>query len=371
MQKVCKHCSRVLDISFFSPNKQLKDGYENICKKCRQEQRKKYTIKCEICGGSFRTAKVSTKYCSKECKGKARRNRVIKKCNYCGKEIEVIKSEDDKHIYYYCNQSCRTEHLKILMLGKSNPNYSKIEYKCDGCSKTILINPYKIQNQEHIFCSKECYKANVGKFYVGENNNNYNSVKIKCYTCGKEIYRTQSQLKKYLKHYCSIECKTISMKPLLMKNNKLRMNQLTAKCAYCGKNITITPCKLKSKNHIYCSLKCKNKGWSKFYSGENSPNWNDELTEEERIIGRKYKEYYIWRIRVYERDSYTCQCCGDSRGHNLVAHHILNYSECKNLRTDINNGISLCKDCHKEFHDIYGYTKNNAEQLTAFLISKN
>lgn len=62
-----------------------------------------------------------------------------------------------------------------------------------------------------------------------------------------------------------------------------------------------------------------------------------------------------------------CQCCGNNKGHNLNAHHILNYSEYEELRTDIYNGITLCKDCHKLFHDTYGYKNNNYDQLKEFL----
>ena len=100
-------------------------------------------------------------------------------------------------------------------------------------------------------------------------------------------------------------------------------------------------------------------------------NWNSNLTEEERIIGRKYIEYYAWRKEVFERDKYTCRCCGDNKGHNLVAHHIKNYSKYKELRTELENGITICKKCHKKFHDTFGYTNNSNEQLITFLTSGN
>ena len=64
---------------------------------------------------------------------------------------------------------------------------------------------------------------------------------------------------------------------------------------------------------------------------------------------RRTPEYYRWRKAVYERDNYTCQKCG-TRGGNLNAHHIKPFSKNKELRTDINNGITLCCKCHKEVH---------------------
>jgi hypothetical protein len=64
---------------------------------------------------------------------------------------------------------------------------------------------------------------------------------------------------------------------------------------------------------------------------------------------RVSKEYIAWRKSIFERDNYTCQMCGE-RGKELNAHHIKKWSECIELRTDINNGITLCKLCHKELH---------------------
>ena len=77
------------------------------------------------------------------------------------------------------------------------------------------------------------------------------------------------------------------------------------------------------------------------------------------IIGRKqYKrpkhdrgEYKNWRKAVYERDNYTCQECGLHSGNGktviLNAHHIKSWSDYPELRFDINNGITLCRSCHK------------------------
>lgn len=46
---------------------------------------------------------------------------------------------------------------------------------------------------------------------------------------------------------------------------------------------------------------------------------------------------------------------------DLTAHHLDGYSWCKEKRLDINNGITLCKECHEDFHIIYG-TKNNTKE---------
>ena len=69
----------------------------------------------------------------------------------------------------------------------------------------------------------------------------------------------------------------------------------------------------------------------------------------EQIKGRYYPEYKAWRRDVFERDSYTCQYCGQIGG-KLNAHHIKPYAYYPDLRTDLDNGITLCVKCHRAVH---------------------
>lgn len=100
--------------------------------------------------------------------------------------------------------------------------------------------------------------------------------------------------------------------------------------------------------------------------GENHPNYNANLTQEERAIGRNYPEYAVWRTSVYERDNYTCQCCL-TVGKKLHAHHILNYATHEELRTEITNGVTMCEKCHRDFHKKYGRFENNEAQIKEFI----
>lgn len=68
---------------------------------------------------------------------------------------------------------------------------------------------------------------------------------------------------------------------------------------------------------------------------------------------RNMPEYIEWRTAVFERDNYTCQSCG-AKG-RMNAHHIKSWSSFPELRFDINNGITLCFDCHAKEHPHIGW----------------
>lgn len=63
---------------------------------------------------------------------------------------------------------------------------------------------------------------------------------------------------------------------------------------------------------------------------------------------RRSSKYKMWKQSVLKRDNYTCQECG-CKG-NLVVHHIKPFATEKEARFDINNGITLCQNCHREVH---------------------
>ena len=94
-------------------------------------------------------------------------------------------------------------------------------------------------------------------------------------------------------------------------------------------------------------------------------NWQGGINPINDTI-RKSFEFRIWREAVFTRDSYTCQKCGRLGGEER-SHHIKNFAQYPELRFAIDNGITLCKKCHQEFHRIYGKKNNTKEQLEEFL----
>ena len=90
-----------------------------------------------------------------------------------------------------------------------------------------------------------------------------------------------------------------------------------------------------SKNKISNALK-----------GSNNGAWRGGISyfRKRQIKQPKYRK---WRKEIFERDNYTCQKCGQ-RGDYLEAHHIKPYAYFKELQYNMDNGITLCKKCHKK-----------------------
>lgn len=80
----------------------------------------------------------------------------------------------------------------------------------------------------------------------------------------------------------------------------------------------------------------------KIPKGELHWNWKGGLSRDKHYSYKAKK----WRSDVFERDNWTCQTCG-TRGCYLEAHHIKSWSKFPELRYKIDNGITLCNECHK------------------------
>lgn len=94
-------------------------------------------------------------------------------------------------------------------------------------------------------------------------------------------------------------------------------------------------------------------------SGEKHWNWKGGITDENHKI-RQSTEYKEWRKSVFKRDNYTCTNCW-ARWWILNADHIQPFSLFPELRLVIENGRTLCKECH----DIIGWSlfkENNPQK---------
>ncbi len=99
----------------------------------------------------------------------------------------------------------------------------------------------------------------------------------------------------------------------------------------------------KVSSEARATISAKNRGR---LAGSKHPNWKGGVTPINRRL-RCTGEYKEWRSSVFERDCYTCQLCF-KRGGYLEAHHIVCFISNPELRTDIQNGCTLCKKCHSK-----------------------
>jgi len=104
----------------------------------------------------------------------------------------------------------------------------------------------------------------------------------------------------------------------------------------------------------------------KYPTGSDHPNWKGGTTKlRTNMLGMF--EYRQWRSDVFQKDDFTCQECG-KRGGDLEPHHIKEVAEiireyqiktledarnCAEL-WNINNGITLCKECHRKTFRYHG-----------------
>lgn len=113
-------------------------------------------------------------------------------------------------------------------------------------------------------------------------------------------------------------------------------------CDHCGKSRGL-PFHQASTNRK--CLSCVHKGR---WSGKNGTAWKGGITPKMKAI-RNSDAYKNWRAAVFKRDNYTCLMCNE-KGMPIDAHHIEPVRDHKNdlLIFDVNNGVTLCKDCHQK-----------------------
>ena len=117
-------------------------------------------------------------------------------------------------------------------------------------------------------------------------------------------------------------------------------------CIICNKEYWAIPSQ--EDRRKFCSYKCYNEYVSEYCTGENSHSWKGGKVKQNVL--RTTRDYKKWRKSVFERDHFTCAMCS-AIGGSLEAHHILPRRYYPNLWKKVDNGITLCIDCH---HSIKG-----------------
>lgn len=154
-----------------------------------------------------------------------------------------------------------------------------------------------------------------------------------CLYCGK-YFDTSDKRNKFCSHSCAMK---YLWKTGLMSKEKLLESGFNTRF----------------KKGEHPSLKTEFKKGDGRITGINNHNWKGGITSLNEMV-RKSSEWKKWRESVFARDNWTCQHC-NSRGIFLHPHHKKPVATC--IKTgdlesifDINNGLSLCVECHRDVH---------------------
>lgn len=188
-------------------------------------------------------------------------------------------------------------------------------------------------------------------------------IKRNCQFCNKEFYANQCDIKRGGGKFCSLKC-SLSGK----HNPRWNGGQAKGICEICNTEFSTRQCNLRSGRARFCSRQCQNQWRSDTFKRNKHPNWQGGLTPIHLSI-RHSKKYADWRQTIFIRDNFTCKECGNKQSGNLNAHHkkpfsillkeaqeylpLMDIYEAVMTYTpiwDLDNGITLCKDCHEKKH---------------------
>jgi len=216
----------------------------------------------------------------------------------------------------------RIEPELLLALYHGN-DYSVIQIgKIFECTSSVIIdrlNEFKILKK--------------GNHLFAKGNKPWNNNKLGCFT--DETLKKMSESR--IGRFCG-------------ENSSCWVEKVQCRCNWCDMIFWINPGIINNGGGKYCSSECGYSHMSIINSGENHWNWQGGVSRRYGVNGTIKK----WRQQVFKRDNWTCQECGKIGG-NLCAHHIKFWYKYPDFRFDINNGQTLCKQCHLEYHKMQGF----------------
>lgn len=195
-----------------------------------------------------------------------------------------------------------------------------MEKECLYCKKlfTKKVNCSLKDWENRRYCSKECYTKSM------------KGIIPLCVVPKGTHLSPQSEFKKGMTPWNK------GTKGLMAKPKPKQ----TRKCMECGKEVELFPCRI--KRFKFCSRACCAKHNLSGKKHWNFKNWKTNKL----ILLRSSKEYADWRKKILERDNFTCQECGQIGG-KLHVDHIKPFAYFPKERFNLNNGRTLCIECHK------------------------
>ena len=235
-----------------------------------------------------------------------------------------------------------------------------MEKPCLQCKKEFEKNKNcSYKNWENVkFCSRPCYWKSLVKGSME-----------KCKNCPKEIWVFPWERNKG--NFCSHKCysdSNIGGTSWNKGTKGLKVNMDKGNCKICASEFSYYKSNYSTREteRLYCSVKCRKVGVGLWFrdnwTGDKNINWKGGVTPLNEKL-RKSPAYKLWRKSVFERDSYTCQMCGQVGG-EINADHIKEWALYEDLRFDLNNGRTLCVGCHRKYTNWGFKTVKLMEQTT-------
>lgn len=315
------------------------------------------------------------------------------KCKVCNKEISVRKRRlpIEKVQETFAEKGCvlltkkyyrNTQKLKFICScgGVGNETYTDFTGKGLRCNECKKKKTYSYEEVKKYFESHGCellepeyktvdtpmsYRCECGSdeynvtFYSFKNGQRCR----KCFSRNLGDRSRKYSLLDVANHFSEEGCVLLETS---YSNGKTPLKYICT----CGDESTISYEKFRLGQRC---RKCANKKFGESQRGEANHNWNPDKTDDERLLERSSSDYKYWRKSVYERDNFTCVCCGSKskRSNPIQAHHLDGHNWCRERRTDVSNGVTLCLECHTEFHITYGYGNNTEEQYNEWIRMRN
>lgn len=345
--------------------------------KYRKENSKLKELICPICNNSFKQTYAKQIFCSVACRVKSTENKVECICEHCGKIFFRIPSEVDKHNNHYCSVECRNdamwwsdEDTKILI-----ENFGKMLYK-------DMINIFSVPKTVDEIKRRAIYIGLTSSREWSDEEirtliDNY-SVKPMCDVMNLLPNRSQSSIlgkarELEIKSYFYLNRVYTKEDDEYLKNNYLNKS-----------NDELATSLNRSVNGIAQHL------WVlKLYRPNDRSGYGDIA---EYIRGRLIP----WIKQTKQDNNFTCAITGvrtkiiihHIRGFNLILNEAIekinfpiynsvsDYSDEQldkifdvfyRLQESYKSYICLTESVHKHFHSIYGYGNNTEEQWSEFI----
>lgn len=245
--------------------------------------------------------------------------------------------------------------------------------KCTQCGKDQDVSEFNKSNRTKDGLRCECKQCRIkyntaNKEMISLKNKQYykdNRERIRDRRCLKYL-NNKEKVSKYGKKYRESNAKYKTYYAKLTVEELPRLHDdgvsLEVLCKYCGKYFIPTINNVKHRLEALCSNRRGGGGF--LYCSDNCKTSCPIYRQVKYPKGFKKASSRevnsLVRQMCFKRDGWLCQICGKSIDEvQLHCHHIEGYAQNPMLGNDIENVITLCKECHKEVHKLPGCNYND------------